>query len=272
MRVAVIGLGLIGGSIALAAREYAGAEVTGWDVDPLAVQAAIGLGAISAGAGPLASAVARADAVFLAAPVGALPRLIGEVLAAAPATAVVTDTGSTKRTTVEAIRDPRFVGGHPLAGAETSGIEHARADLFADSTWYLTPGAGTAAQTTARVAELIVSLGAQVTELAPDAHDRLMAAMSHLPHVLANVLVAHLMAIGVPAVLGPSFRDATRVAGSNPTVWSSIYLDNREELVTAIDHTIELLAEFRGKLDAGADAAVRQWCDQAAADRARLER
>ena len=158
MRVAVVGLGLIGGSIALAARERTGAEVTGWDVDPVVVQSAIKLGAISSGAGPLASAVAGADAVFLAAPVGALPQLIAEVLSAAPAGAFVTDVGSTKRTIVEATDDPRFVGGHPLAGAETSGVENARADLFDAATWYLTPGPATAAATTARTAPSTASI------------------------------------------------------------------------------------------------------------------
>jgi len=276
LRVAVVGLGLIGGSIALAARERLGAEVTGWDREPVAVRAAIGRGAISSGAGPLASAVAQADAVFLAAPVGALPELIAEVLHTAPAGAIVTDVGSTKRTIVEAIDDLRFVGGHPLAGAETSGIEHARADLFDGSTWYLTPGPGTAPQTTARAAELVTALGAVASELDAHAHDRLMAAMSHLPHVVANVLVSHLVEtgveLGVPSALAPSFRDATRVAGSNPAVWSAIYLDNRDELVSAIDDAIALLGEARDKVNAGDRAAVVEWCEDAAANRARLGR
>jgi prephenate dehydrogenase len=272
LRVAVVGLGLIGGSIALAARERAGADVTGWDADPLAVQTALTLGAISSGAGPLASAVAQADAVFLAAPVGELARLASQVLDHAPDTCVVTDVGSTKRSIVEAISDPRFVGGHPLAGAETSGIDNARPDLFAGSTWYLTPGARTGVETTAQVSALVRALGATVTELDAALHDRLMASVSHLPHVVANVLVSHLVAIGIPDVLGPSFRDATRVAGSNPAVWSAIYMDNRDELVAAIDDAVALLGEVRDKLERGDEAAVIQWCNDAAAQRARLGR
>ena len=272
MRVAVIGLGLIGGSIALAARERLAAEVTGWDADPAAIDAAVARGAISSGAGSLASAVAAADVVFTAAPVGALPGLVGAALAAAPTGAVVSDVGSTKRTIVEAISDPRFVGGHPLAGAETSGVQNASAELFDGSTWYLTPGAESARDAVARLEELIEAFGANVARLAPAEHDRLMAAVSHLPHVFANVLLAHLLAVGAPPVPGPSFRDATRVAGSNPAVWSSIYLDNRDEVTAAIDHAIELLQAVRDDLGrADADALVR-WCEQAAADRARLRR
>jgi prephenate dehydrogenase len=271
LRVAVVGLGLIGGSIALAARERLHAEVCGWDSEAAAIAAAVRRGAISSGAGSLASAVAGADVVFTAAPVDVLPQLIGEALAHAPASAVVSDVGSTKRTIVEAIVDPRFVGGHPLAGAETSGVLNANADLFDGSAWYLTPGAETAAEALTRVEQLIGAFGATVARLDAAAHDRLMAAVSHLPHVFANVLLAHLLATGVPPALGPSFRDATRVAGSNPAVWSSIYLDNRDQVVRAIDHAIELLSAVRDDLDrADADALMR-WCEQAASDRARLQ-
>ncbi|HWD69798.1 MAG TPA: prephenate dehydrogenase/arogenate dehydrogenase family protein [Solirubrobacteraceae bacterium] len=272
MRVAVIGLGLIGGSIALAARERLAAEVCGWDSEAAAIEAAVAHGAISSGAGSLASAVAEADVVFTAAPVDALPQLVGEALAHAPAGAVITDVGSTKRTIVEAINDSRFIGGHPLAGAETSGVQNASAGLFDASTWYLTPGARTAATAVSRVAELIGAFGAGVQQLDAGEHDRLMAAVSHLPHVFANVLLSHLLATGAPPVLGPSFRDATRVAGSNPAVWSSIYLDNRDEVVAAIDHAIELLQSVRADLGRGDAGALMRWCEQAAADRRSLGR
>lgn len=272
MRVAIVGLGLIGGSIALAARERLSAEVSGWDADPGAIEAAVERGAISSGADSLASAVTAADAVFAAAPVGVLPDLIREVLSHAPADCVVSDAGSTKRTIVEATADARFVGGHPLAGAETSGVQHARADLFDGSVWYLTPGAGSADETTARVEQLITGLGAKVAQLEASEHDRLMAAVSHLPHVFANVLLAHLLAGGSPPALGPSFRDATRVAGSNPAIWSAIYRDNRDELVRAIDHAVELLHDVRDKLDRDDEEALIRWCEQAEADRTRLGR
>lgn len=272
MRIAVVGLGLIGGSIALAARERLGAEVSGWDADPSAIAGAVRRGAISSGAGSLASAVAGADAVFVAAPVSVLPELVREVLAHAPARALVSDVGSTKRTIAEAIGDPRFVGGHPLAGAETSGIEHAHSAMFDAGTWYLTPGAGTSADSLAAAERLIAGLGARVVAIGAAEHDRLMAAISHLPHVFANVLVAHALELGVRDPQGPSFRDATRVAGANPAVWSAIFLDNREQVMAAIDHARELLGDLRGMLDRGDEAAIAGWCEAAAADRARLGR
>ena len=272
MRIAVVGLGLIGGSIALAARERLGAEVSGWDPQPAAVEAAVARGAISSGAGSLASAVAEADVVFIAAPVDVLPQLIGEVLELAPAHAVVSDVGSTKRTIVESTSDARFIAGHPLAGAESSGVQNASATLFDGSTWFLTPGAGTSGQSIAAVEPLIAAFGAGVTQLDAGEHDRLMAAVSHLPHVFANVLLAHLLSTGVPTALGPSFRDATRVAGSNPAIWSSIYLENRDEVVSAIDHAVELLQSIRDDLNRADTQALTRWCEQAAEDRVRLGR
>ena len=272
MRIAVVGLGLIGGSIALAARERLGAEVSGWDPHAAAVEAAVVRGAIPSGAGSLASAVAAADVVFTAAPVDALPQLIGEVLAQAPAQAVVTDVGSTKRTIAESTSDARFIAGHPLAGAETSGVRNASAALFDDSTWFLTPGADTDPAAVATLESLITRFGATVTRLDAGEHDRLMAAVSHLPHIFANVLLAHLLDTGAPPVFGPSFRDATRVAGSNPAIWSSIYRDNRDELVGALDHAIELLGAVRDDLDRADAQALTRWCEQAAEDRTRLAR
>ena len=271
MRVAVVGLGLIGGSIALAARERLDAGVAGWDPDPTALQAAVGRGAISSGAGSLASAVAAAEVVFTAAPVDALPVIVAEVLDHASADAIVSDVGSTKRTIVEAISDPRFVGGHPLAGAETSGIENSTPALFEDSTWYLTPGPATSADAVTELERLTARFGATPVRLDASEHDRLMAAVSHLPHVFANVLLSTLLATGAAPVLGPSFRDATRVAGSNPAVWSSIYLDNRDEVVRAIDHAVQLLQSVRDDLQHADAAAILRWCRQAAADRERIE-
>ena len=272
MRVAVVGLGLIGGSIALAARERLPAEVFGWDSEAAAIEAAVRRGALSSGAGSLASAVAEADVVFTAAPVDALPRLVAEVLVHAPADAVVSDVGSTKRSIVDAISDPRFVGGHPLAGAETSGVQHARADMFSGATWYLTPSAQTATATTARVRDLVRALGATPMEISAAAHDSLMATVSHLPHVFANVLVSQLADTDASAVPGPSFRDATRVAGSNAAIWSGIYMDNRDALGEAIDDAITRLREVREKIAAGDRDAVVRWAEQAAADRETLSR
>ena len=182
-----------------------------------------------------------------------------EVLAAAGDDCVVSDVGSTKRSVVAAVDDPRFVGGHPLAGAETAGVEHARADLFDGATWYLTPTARTGGILYERLHRLLVDLGARPSALDADTHDALLATVSHLPHVLANVLVARAARLlsdegeRLPAT-GPSFRDATRVAGANTAIWRDIYLANADALVAAIDDTVARLGEVRG----GAGGARRR--------------
>ena len=274
MRAAIIGVGLIGGSIGRAARERLGADVTGWDPAGAALETACRLGALDRAADTLEAAVADAQAVFVAAPVRALPELIRRALAAAPRDCVVTDVGSTKRTVVAATDDPRFVGGHPLAGAETAGVEHARADLFHDAVWYLTPTERATGELLERLHRMIRGLGARPTVIDAATHDTMLAAVSHLPHVLANVLVAQAAsALGdserLPAT-GPSFRDATRVAGANSAIWTDIYLSNRDALIERIDDAVARLQAVRAALEAGDEAAVTAWNDAAAADRRRL--
>jgi prephenate dehydrogenase len=272
VRVALVGVGLIGGSIGLAARRRAGAQVCGYDPDPHARASALELGAIDVQAADIASAVAGAEVVFVAAPVGALVDSVREVLAHAGADCVVSDVGSTKRTVVDvAPADERFVGGHPLAGAETAGVEHARADLFDGATWYLTPMQGTAGVLYERLHRLLRSFGAQPTAIDASTHDRLMAHVSHLPHVLANLLVTQVADAldtdeRLPAV-GPSFRDATRVAGANSAIWTDIYVSNRDALLGAIDELAERLDEVRTALHAGDTATVTAWNERARVDR-----
>ena len=247
----------------------------GYDPVPGVLEAAIDRGAIDLACGSVAEAVAGAEAAFVAAPVGALPGLVGEALGAADAGCVVTDVGSTKREVVELIRDPRFVGGHPLAGAETSGVAHARADLFEGATWYLTPTPQTTGVLYERLHRLLLKLGARPTALDAETHDRLLASVSHLPHVLANVLVAQAAraidrgAERLPAT-GPSFRDATRVAGASTPIWTDIYLSNAGALTAAIDDTMERLGVVRAALAAGDGEALAAWNDGAREDRRRL--
>jgi prephenate dehydrogenase len=272
--VAVVGVGLIGGSIGLAARR-AGSDVRGWDPADGVLATALSLQAVSTACGSLAEAVGGADVAFVAAPVGALPGVVAEVLAAAGEQCVVSDVGSTKRSVVAAVDDPRFVGGHPLAGAETAGVEHARADLFDGATWYLTPTARTGGILYERLHRLLVDLGARPSALDPDTHDAMLATVSHLPHVLANVLVARAARVlseegeRLPAT-GPSFRDATRVAGANTAIWRDIYLANADALVDAIDDTIARLGEVRASLAAHDGDGVAAWNDGAREERRRL--
>ena len=275
MRIAVLGVGLIGGSVALGARERLGATVAGYDVVAGALAAARVRGAIDDACDSVAAAVEGADAVFVAAPVGRLPEVVGEALAATGPGCVVTDVGSTKRAVVAAHSDPRFVGGHPLAGAESAGVEHARPDLFEGATWYLTPAAHTSGMLYERLHRLLHGLGARPIAIDAETHDRILATVSHLPHVLANVLVsqaAGTLADGdarLPAT-GPSFRDATRVAGASSAIWTDIYLSNRDALTAEIDRTIDRLQAVRTALAGNDRAAVAAWNDAAAADRRAL--
>ena len=271
MKIAVLGVGLIGGSVGLAARErLEDTTVTGFGRSPERLERARELGALDQVAGSLAEALDGADACFCCAPVGALEEQVREALAAAPEDCVVTDVGSVKERLAHAVGDQRFVGGHPVAGAETAGVEHARADLFDGAVWYLTPTSASSGLLYERLHRLIKALGAAPVAIEPAAHDRLLAAVSHLPHVLANVLVAQVAAAGEPPRIGPSFRDATRVAGANTAIWADIYMANRLAIADEIDAAVERLQAVAQDLRAGDAEALAAWQDAAGADRTRL--
>ncbi|MGI8749500.1 MAG: prephenate dehydrogenase/arogenate dehydrogenase family protein [Thermoleophilaceae bacterium] len=271
MKLAVLGVGLIGGSIGLAAREQLGdVTVTGFGRSPERLGRARELGAIDRVAGSPQEALEGAKACFCCAPVGGLADQVAAALASAPEDCVVTDVGSVKERLVGAVADGRFVGGHPIAGAETAGVEHARADLFQGAVWYLTPTPASSGLLYERLHRLIVGLGAGPVAIEAAAHDRLLAAVSHLPHVLANVLVAQVAAEGEPPRIGPSFRDATRVAGANSSIWTDIYMANRVAIADEIDATVDRLRAVAGDLRAGDGDALAAWQDAARADRDRL--
>ncbi len=277
MRIAVLGVGLIGGSIGLAARGRLDAEVSGYDPDGVLLQRAVELGAIDDPHGTAAEACAGAEIVFCAAPVAALPGLAAEALEAVGEDGAVTDVGSVKGEAVVALgEDPRFIGGHPLAGAETSGVDNARADLFEGARWYLTPTSRTGGVLYDRVQRAIAGMGARPQAIDAAEHDRLMATVSHLPHVLANALVdraaAELTADGaerIPA-LGPSFRDATRVAGSNPAVWGDIFAGNAEAVAAQVEAVSESLREAAELLRSGDREGLVAWQRRAAEQRRAL--
>jgi prephenate dehydrogenase len=276
MRTAVLGVGLIGGSIGLAARERLGCEVVGWGPNRETVERAVELGAVDRPAASVEEACAGADVVFCASPVSVLPELVGTALGASGRDTVITDAGSTKRRLVAALGDDeRFIGGHPLAGAETAGVGNARADLFEGARWYLTPTERSSGILYDRLQRVLSGLGARPQAIDAEAHDRLMATVSHLPHVLANVLAAEAAAElthdseRLPEV-GPSFRDATRVAGSNPSIWGDIFAANGEAIVAAIDDAVARLAEARELIRSGEAGAVATWHAAAGADRRRL--
>ncbi|MEO8091315.1 MAG: prephenate dehydrogenase/arogenate dehydrogenase family protein [bacterium] len=278
MRIAVLGVGLIGGSVGLAARNRLGAEVVGFDPDAANRERALEVGALDRIAEALAEAVAGADVVFCAAPVAALPSLVAEAVASVGGEAVVTDVGSTKLQVIAALPESareRFIGGHPLAGAETAGVENARADLFEGARWYLTPTERSGGLQYDRLQRTVADLGARPQAIDPEAHDRLMATVSHLPHVIANVLVQTAAAAlaeeseHLPEV-GPSFRDTTRVAGANPPIWEDIYAANSDAVADAIDAVSTRLGEASRLIRAGEAPEVGRWHRAAGEDRRRL--
>ncbi len=277
-QIAVLGVGLIGGSIGLAARRRLGAEVVGHGRNPARVERAVELGAVDRAAGSVAEACAGADVVFCAGPVGALPAQAREALAASGAGTVVTDVGSTKGELVEALgEDERFIGGHPLAGAETAGVDNAREDLFDGARWFLTPTDRSSGLLYDRLQRTLSGLGARPQAIDAGAHDRLMATVSHMPHVVANALAAEAAAAltddseRLPEV-GPSFRDATRVAGSNPAIWADIFASNRDAVADSVESVARRLEAAAALIRAGNREALAEWHAAAGEDRRGLLR
>jgi prephenate dehydrogenase len=266
-RLAVIGTGLMGASVGLAAKRAGVDSVAGSDADPEALAVALERGAVDVASEELGAAVEGADLVVVATPVRTVPEIAAAVAELSGERCTITDVGSTKGKICSELADvPNFVGGHPLCGSAEAGPRSARADLFQDATWFLTPDGTSNPEATAVVSTFAAALGARPVEIDPESHDRLVALVSHLPHALANLLVAQAGAARIGdhdpvAVAGTSFRDLTRVAGANPSVWTDIFLDNAEPLAAA-------LAEYRGRIEE-LEAAVRS--EDAAALRRSIE-
>ncbi len=274
-RLAVVGTGLIGASVALAARRSGVPTVVGWDPDAEFLGIAVERGAVDAVSG-LDEAAAGADLVVVAAPVGELPLAVREVLDHAPDAATVTDVGSTKRpVSAAAGGDSRFVGGHPICGAETRGPERATAELFDGATWFLTPTAATEPERLRLVHGFVSGLGARPVAIGPDAHDRLVAVTSHLPHVLANVLLNQAGSARIDGhdplqAAGGSLRDMTRIGGANPRIWVDIFLDNREALQAALAEQRRLLEQVEAALAGGDAGFLARWIGEASGHRRRM--
>jgi len=273
-RVAVLGVGLIGGSIGLAARGRLGAAVVGYDPDAATREAALAAGAVGTAVDSVADAVEGAEIVFCAAPVGRLSELTAAALAASAPDTVVTDVGSTKRDIVAALGTGRFIGGHPLAGAETAGVANARADLFEGARWYLTPTEHSDGVLYDRLQRAVAGLGARPLAIDAGAHDHLMATVSGMPHAVANALVAEAAGdLGSgerPPEVGPSFRDATRVAGSNPGIWADIFASNRAAIADSVEAVARRLDAAAALIREGDREAIGAWHAAAGEDRRRL--
>ena len=258
-KIGIIGLGLIGGSVALRARElWPSALVIAVDNKDV-LEEAMRRHAVDVAADDLV-VLAEADLVILSAPVKQNIALLAELDENVRVPAIVTDTGSTKREIVEAARElpPRFtfIGGHPLGGAAQGGLEHARPDLFAGRPWLLTPIARSDQRSGAldSLSQFVTALGAQPRILEPRAHDRMLAFLSHLPQLTASALMQVVGgAVGEEglALAGRGLADTTRLASSPPDIWQDIAATNADEIGPALDTLISVLQDLRNDLPEG---------------------
>ncbi len=278
-RIAVLGTGLLGTSIAMAAARV-GYAVTGWDPDIGALETAAKRSGLDAAA-TLEDAVRDAVVVVVCAPIPAIPDLVTACLSSAPS-AVVTDVGSIKAEVIASVLErsaptdaPRFVGGHPMGGSERSGPDHASASVVDDIVWVLTPHPGSDGPAVDRLTSFVEGIGGRPVLMQPERHDRLVAFVSHLPQVASTALMelAATEEAGEPEILllaAGGFRDLTRLASSNPSLWSDILLANREQIAEAIDLYIERLASLRRLVVEGRGEEVEETFDRAKQARLRL--
>ncbi len=266
-RAHIIGTGLIGGSIGMALRAN-GWFVTGRDRDEAAAARALDLGALDRVGDDAGSAV-----TFVATPVGAVAAEVERALAAT--SGLVTDVGSVKAPMIPLMANPRYVGGHPMAGSELEGVDGARPDLFEGHAWVLTPVEGTNNEAFARIRTIVSSFGAEVVSVPPDRHDAMVAVVSHVPHLTAATLmrlanesaVEHLALLRLAA---GGFRDMTRIAAGHPGIWPDICGENREAIVAQLSRLIDALTEMRAIVEGDDREALMKVLETARAARLNL--
>ena len=274
-RLSIIGVGLLGGSIGMAAKSVlSDCEIIGYGHRDDTLKRAVQVGAIDRGTGDFRTAVEGADLVILCTPVGLLGEMLKGISPLLKAGAIVTDVGSTKASVVAAAveilpNEVAFVGSHPMAGSEKRGVEFARADLYRNALCIVTPDEHTPAPAVEEVEAFWRMLGMHTCRLSPAAHDRALAEVSHLPHALAAALVT-MQSPEAMALAGKGFLDTTRIAGGDGGLWRDIFLDNSANVRAAI-------AKLRAQLDAverlmepGKGEELRTWLDAAAAKRQAL--
>ena len=269
MRLAVIGVGLIGGSFALALKQAkAVSRVVGVGRDPANLRLALERGAIDSIASDVAAAARDADLILLATPVAQFPGILGAIAPNLAADTVLTDAGSTKRDVVAAARKAlgkklsQFVPAHPIAGAEKSGVAAAGPELFRGKRVVLTPLVENAEATISQVERAWSACGSSITRMDADEHDAVLAAVSHLPHLLAFALVHDVARRDNSAQLfsfaAGGFRDFTRIASSHPEMWRDICIANRDRLLHELRSYSNELAAVRKLLEAGDGAALEK--------------
>ena len=241
--LAVVGLGLIGGSFALDVKRLGLAKrILGYDQNPDHCSKALELGLVAAASPEFDDLLRTAELVLLAVPVRSLPEVAAQLLPLWNPEAILTDTGSVKSPLLQVMRNPefsgvRFVGGHPIAGGERFGPEAAQSELFRGKRFILTPEAHTKAAVASRVRSLWAALGAEVLEMEAKAHDQIFAAVSHLPHLLAYTSIDAIVRSDRPESLahsGAGLKDFSRISSSSPEMWADIFLDNQTLLLDRV--------------------------------------
>lgn len=269
-RVAILGPGLIGGSVALALRARCPeTKISIWVRRPEQLAEILKRGIADAVEPDPVAAVRNADLVIFCTPVGAMTELARTIAPHLAPDAVVTDAGSVKVSVVAQltpILGGRFVGAHPMAGSERSGLSAARADLFAGAPCIVTPVPESDAKAVAAAHDFWKKLGCTITTMAPLEHDRLVARISHLPHALAFALVNLVLDTLPPGsqdLAGGSFRDATRVAASDPALWTGILTENRTEVAASLREMAKLLKSMAGALGDEKPDSLLDFCTRA---------
>lgn len=272
-QVTIIGVGLIGGSLGLALNHrHLVPKITGWDTNAENMDLALSAGAIHQKAGSLAEAVTGADLVILATPVLAAEKLLPQLAPYLKENTIVTDVGSTKNsiTTLAATVLPAgvpFVGGHPMAGSEVTGMRGADPYLFENAYYLLTPTAKTNQPGLKKIRQLLEAIGARVVEIAPAQHDRTVAVVSHLPHLVAAALVNTMAAMPdcqqmMPLAAG-GFRDTTRIAAGSPVIWRDIFRSNRQPVLDTITRFRAVLDEYQNLITGDDGAGLLDKLEQA---------
>lgn len=277
-KVTIAGVGLIGGSLALAARQRGlVGEVVGFGRNEANLRTARERGIIDSYSLDARQAARAADLLFLAVPVGAMGAVAAACGPVLRPDAIVTDAGSVKGAVVHAVEDAlpdgiAFVGAHPIAGGEQAGAAAARGDVFEGSPCIVTPGATSTPAAILKIRDLWEGVGMRVVEMDIDAHDALLARVSHLPHVLAFALVDALRDRDseLMALAGSSFRDLTRIAASPAEVWSDIFVANRQQLVAALDEFSAAFEELHGAVGRGDHGALRALIERARQTHAKM--
>jgi prephenate dehydrogenase len=258
--LAVVGLGLIGGSFALDVKRLGLAQkILGYDQNPDHCEKALELGLVDAASPDLDESLRTAELVLLAVPVRALPKVAAQLLPFWNPEAILTDTGSVKSPLLNAMRNPkfsevRFVGGHPIAGGERFGPEAAIPELFQGKRCILTPETHTEVEVSQRVRGLWTALGAEVLEMKASVHDQIFAAVSHLPHLLAYASIDAIVRSDHPGVLaysGGGLKDFSRIASSSPEMWADIFLNNPTLLLDRVRVFQETLDTLTAAITSG---------------------